>query len=147
MVPADPEAPAFKLLGGRLYNAGLKVQSLTEVFAVVGKILQRWGRSSRSGDAEELIRVLAGRPARRKLTVPIKAFVRHQSRPQAAIVTFLGPLHGPLHVFTFSDMLPEFLQANVQRLDHLGHWHSLHRRQGDAFPLGSPNRPDYTPGS
>lgn len=60
IVPVDPEAPTFKLLAGRLYNAGLKIQSLSEVFGVDRKTLQRWGRALRSGDAEELIRVLAG---------------------------------------------------------------------------------------
>ena len=44
IVPNQPQAPAFKLLGGRLFNAGLKVQSLTEVFQVDRKTLQRWGR-------------------------------------------------------------------------------------------------------
>ena len=77
-VPTDPEAPAFKMLAGRLYNAGLKVQSLTEVFGVDPKTLQRWGRALRSGDAEELVRVLAGRSAGRKLTPAIKAFVRQR---------------------------------------------------------------------
>jgi len=55
-----------------------KIQSLTEVFGVDRKTMQRWGRALRSGDAEELIRVLAGRSASRKLTPAIKAFVRHR---------------------------------------------------------------------
>src|SRR4249919_3847133 len=74
VVPDQPEAPAFKMLAGRLYNAGLKVQSLTEVFGVDRKTLQRWGRALQSGDAQELIRVLAGRSAGRKLTPVIEAF-------------------------------------------------------------------------
>jgi hypothetical protein len=78
IVPAQSEAPAFKILGGRLYNAGLKVQSLTEVFEVDRKTLQRWGRALQSGDAQELIRVLAGRSAGRKLTPAIEAFVRQR---------------------------------------------------------------------
>jgi hypothetical protein len=54
IVPNQTQAPAFKLLGGRLFNAGLKVQSLTEVFEVDRKTLQRWGRALQSGDAQEL---------------------------------------------------------------------------------------------
>ena len=77
-VPVNPEAPAFKMLAGRLYNAGIKIQSLTEVFGADRKTLQRWGRALRSGDAEELIRVLAGRSVGRKLTPAIKAFVRQR---------------------------------------------------------------------
>jgi len=78
MVPNDPKAPAFKMLAGRLYNAGLKVQTLTEVFEVDRKTLQRWGRALQSGDAQQLIHVLAGRSAARKLTPTIEAFVRHR---------------------------------------------------------------------
>jgi len=78
IVPNQAQAPAFKLLGGRLFNAGLKVQSLTEVFEVDRKTLQRWGRALQSGDAQELVRVLAGRSAGRKLTPTIEAFVRQR---------------------------------------------------------------------
>jgi len=78
IVPDEREAPAFKMLAGRLYNAGLKVQSLTEVFEVDRKTLQRWGRALQAGDAQELIRVLSGRSAGRKLTPVIEAFVRQR---------------------------------------------------------------------
>jgi hypothetical protein len=66
------------MLAGRLFNAGLKVQSLTEVFQVDRKTLQRWGRALQCGDAQELVRVLAGRSAGRKLTPAIEAFARHR---------------------------------------------------------------------
>lgn len=78
IVPDQPEAPAFKMLAGRLYNAGLKVQRLTEVFQADRKTLQRWGRALQLGDAQERIRVLAGRSAGRKLTPAIQAFVRQR---------------------------------------------------------------------
>lgn len=78
IVPDRPEAPALKMLAGRLYNAGVKAKSLTEVFEVDRKTLQRWGRALQSGDAAELIRVLAGRWAGRKLTPVIEAFVRRR---------------------------------------------------------------------
>ncbi len=78
MVPNDRKGPAFKMLAGRLYNAGLKVQTLAEVFEVDRKTLQRWGRALQSGDAQQLLHVLAGRSAARKLTPTIEAFVRHR---------------------------------------------------------------------
>jgi hypothetical protein len=78
IVPDQTDAPAFKMLAGRLYNAGLKVQSLTEVFEVDRKTMQRWGRALQSGDAQKLIRVLAGRSAGRKLTPAIEAFARRR---------------------------------------------------------------------
>jgi transposase len=78
IVPDDREAPALKMLAGRLYNAGLKVQSLTEVFEVDRKTLQRWGRALQSGNAQQLIQVLAGRSGARKLTPTIEAFVRQR---------------------------------------------------------------------
>jgi hypothetical protein len=46
-----------------LFNARIKIPSLTEVFQVDRKTLQRWGRALRSGDAQELIQGLAGRSA------------------------------------------------------------------------------------
>lgn len=78
IVSNQAEAPAFKMLAGRLYNAGIKAKSLTEVFEVDRKTLQRWGRALQSGDSAQLIRVLAGRSAGRKLTPVIEAFVRQR---------------------------------------------------------------------
>lgn len=78
IVPDEADAPAFKMLAGRLYNAGIKAKSLTEIFEVDLKTLQRWGRALQSGDGAELVRVLAGRSAGRKLTPVIEAFVRRR---------------------------------------------------------------------
>ena len=76
VVPQEREAPAFKLLVGRLYNAGVKACALSAIFEVDRKTMQRWGRALRSGDAPELVRVLAGRAWGRKLTPEIQAYVR-----------------------------------------------------------------------
>ena len=76
VVPADRNAPSFKMLVGRLYNAGLSRRVLQETFGVDLKTIQRWARALRSRDAEELVRVLAGRRAGRKLTPQIEAYVR-----------------------------------------------------------------------
>ena len=76
VVSADRNEPSFKLLVGRLYNAGLNLRVLQQTFQTDGKTIQRWGRALRSRNAQELIRVLEGRRASRKLTPEITAYVR-----------------------------------------------------------------------
>src|SRR5213594_4822493 len=72
VVSADRNAPSFKMLVGRLYNAGLSRRVLQETFRVDLKTIQRWAAALRSRDGEELVRVLAGRRAGRKLTPQIE---------------------------------------------------------------------------
>ena len=76
VVPADRNAPTFKMLLGRLYNAGLNRRVLQETFGVDLKTIQRWAAALRSPDAEELVQVMEGRQAARKLTPQIEAYVR-----------------------------------------------------------------------
>ena len=74
VVPEDRQHPAFKLLLGRLYNAGLKATCLQQSFGVDRKTMQRWGRALQSEDPQQLVQALAGRGPR-KLTPEIRAFV------------------------------------------------------------------------
>jgi hypothetical protein len=76
VVPADRNAPSFKMLVGRLYNAGLSRRVLQETFRVDLRTIQRWAAALRSRDGAELVRVLAGRRAGRKLMPQIEAYVR-----------------------------------------------------------------------
>jgi hypothetical protein len=76
VVPEDRQHPAFKLLIARLYNAGVKGVELQRSFQVDRKTMQRWGQALQSGDAEQLVRALAGRGGHRKLTPEIRSFVR-----------------------------------------------------------------------
>ena len=76
VVPEDAQHPAFKLLVGRLYNAGIKALALQRSFGVDRKTMQRWGQALQSGDAQQLVRALAGRGGHRKLTPEIESFVR-----------------------------------------------------------------------
>ena len=76
VVEDDREQVEFKLLVGRLYNAGLKKGRLEKQFEVDPKTMKRWGEALQSGDAETLARVLAGRSAHRKLTREIRSFGR-----------------------------------------------------------------------
>jgi hypothetical protein len=75
VVPDDSQHPAFRLLLGRLYNAGLKAVTLQRSFGVDRKSLQRWGRALCSNDPQHLARALAGRRGPRKFTPEIRAFV------------------------------------------------------------------------
>ncbi len=76
VVSADRNDPGFKMLVGRLHNAGVSLRVLQQTFESDAKTIQRWGRALRSRDAEELIRVLQGRRASRKFCPEIKAYVR-----------------------------------------------------------------------
>ena len=59
VVPNDPRSPAYRLLGARLYNAGLRVRTLEAVFGLDRKTLRKWGLALRSGDRKWLAEVLA----------------------------------------------------------------------------------------
>jgi hypothetical protein len=76
MVSANRNDPSFKMLVGRLHNAGVSLRVLQQTFECDAKTIRRWGRALRSRDAEELIRVLEGRRGSRKLSPEIKAYVR-----------------------------------------------------------------------
>ena len=76
IVPNDSAGPAFKLLLARLYNCGVKLSALCQGFQVDPKTVRRWGEALRQGDAVELVRVLEGRNAGRKLTPAVEKFSR-----------------------------------------------------------------------
>ncbi len=78
IVEDDPKHPNFKLLLERLYNVGARVQSITEAFEIPYTTLRRWGNAIKSGDAEQLMRVLAGRQHPRKLSTEILSFARYR---------------------------------------------------------------------
>jgi len=74
VIDDDPNSPTFKLLLARLYNAGVKPQSLLKTFPVSYTSLRRWGEALKTGDSEKLISVLAGRQHPRKLTPEVLSF-------------------------------------------------------------------------
>jgi hypothetical protein len=76
VVSADRNDPSFKMLVGRLSNAGVSRRVLRETFQVDPKTIQRWGRALRGRDVRELIRVLEGRRGSRKFSPEIQAYVR-----------------------------------------------------------------------
>ncbi|MEI6391607.1 MAG: hypothetical protein WCT12_10935 [Verrucomicrobiota bacterium] len=56
VVPNDHRSPAYRLLGARLYNAGLGVRTLEAVFGLDRKMLRKWGLALRSGGSEVVAR-------------------------------------------------------------------------------------------
>jgi len=48
-VSNDKGHPEYKLLLGRLYNAGIKAKALEDVFGVDHKTMKRWDRLLRAG--------------------------------------------------------------------------------------------------
>jgi hypothetical protein len=76
VVSAERDEPDFKMLVGRLANAGVSRRVLQHTFEVDPKTMRQWGRALRCRNASELIRVFAGRRANRKLTPEIQAYVR-----------------------------------------------------------------------
>ncbi len=80
IVPNESEHSAYKLLAGRLYNAGVKVRDLEEVFGADRKTMRLWGQALRSRDPEQLQRVLLGRGVSRKRTPAVEGYVRHRWR-------------------------------------------------------------------
>ena len=75
IVPNDPDHMGFKMMVGRLYNAGVKVTSLEDTFSLDRKTIGSWGRALLSRDPEVLQRVLLGRGAGRKRTPAIERYV------------------------------------------------------------------------
>jgi len=75
IVPDDPQSAAFKLMLGRFYNCGFKCRSLCETFSIDPKTLRRFGRALKS-TPEEMLRILEGRRAARKITTEMGSFAR-----------------------------------------------------------------------
>ena len=73
IIPAAADHPAHRMLVARLYNAGVKVAVLEELFDLDHKTIRAWGLALDSGDPEALQRMLFGAP--RKLTPAIREFI------------------------------------------------------------------------
>ena len=78
IVPADREHVAYRMLVARLYNAGLRVRTLAEVFQLDPKTMRAWGRALRSRDPALLQRMVLGPGAGRKRTAAIDGYVRRR---------------------------------------------------------------------
>ena len=70
----------FKILLGRLYNAGYKCKELTSAFDVDLKTIRKWGNALKSNDYSLMESAFAGHEAKRKLTGAIESYVRIRFR-------------------------------------------------------------------
>lgn len=75
VVPDDPDDMAFKMMVGRLYNAGVMVTTLEDVFKSDRKTIRSWGLAILSRDPDILHRVMLGRWVNRKRTHAIDKYV------------------------------------------------------------------------
>jgi len=76
IVPSDRGDTRFKLMVAHLFNVGIKLTALHEAFGVDPRTIKKWGNALKSGDAQRLIKALAGRGGDRKLTPAVMHFVR-----------------------------------------------------------------------
>jgi hypothetical protein len=76
IVADNREHANYKLLVGRLYNAGVNRAALRRAFHADAKTMRRWGQASKSTDVHEIVRILAGRQYSRKLTSEIQSYIR-----------------------------------------------------------------------
>lgn len=74
-VPDDKEHIAYKMLVGRLYNAGITRKALYQAFEADLKTMRRWGEGLKNENPEDLVRAFSGRQYSRKLTSEIQAYV------------------------------------------------------------------------
>ena len=70
----------FKLLLGRLYNAGYKRKELTSAFDVDLKTIRKWGYALKSNDFISMEAAFAGHEAKRKLSPDIESYARSRFR-------------------------------------------------------------------
>ncbi len=78
VVPANREHIAYRMLVARLYNAGVLVRTLAEVFQLDPKTMRAWGHALRSRDPALLQRMVLGPEAGRKRTTAIEGYVRRR---------------------------------------------------------------------
>lgn len=78
VVPNERDCPAYRFLAARLYNAGVRVQTLEELLGLDRKTMRRWGLALQSGDRQVLVDLLNGRWGRRKFTLEMEGYVRQR---------------------------------------------------------------------
>ena len=79
-IRCDPATLQYKLLVGRLVNAGWPLTEVRQHFAHDNRTLKRWAAALTSDDPAFVVRVLNGRGAEGKVTEPIRRFVAERYR-------------------------------------------------------------------
>jgi len=75
-VADDFQDPTYRSMVARLYNAKLKLKSLTEVFQIDPKTIRSWGEALKSRDPQRMSVMFFGADAGRKRTALVESFVR-----------------------------------------------------------------------
>ena len=78
IVEDNRDSLQFKILIARLYNSRISTRKLTSVFGVSHQTMKKWGDALKSEDPLEVLSAMRGRNNPKKLTIEIKAFIRHR---------------------------------------------------------------------
>ncbi|MBI5541507.1 MAG: hypothetical protein HY951_15700, partial [Bacteroidia bacterium] len=78
VVPDDKNNILYKMLVGKLYNAGIKRKSLEKAFGVTRTTMQRWGRAVKKRKEKEMLEALAGPGFPRKLTDVMERYIKER---------------------------------------------------------------------
>jgi hypothetical protein len=75
-IPFKREHVLFKMLIGRLYNCGYRLNDLVAKFGPSHKTIRRWGKALLSSDLDYIRKVFSGHENKRKITPEIDGFIR-----------------------------------------------------------------------
>lgn len=76
VVPADHDDMRFKLMIVHLYHVGVTKKQLNDTFGIDKRTIKRWSNAIKSGKAEIITKVFAGRRAGRKLTPEVTEYIK-----------------------------------------------------------------------
>ena len=74
----EKDNPQLKLLIARLKNAGVKTSILTRQFGYCYRSIIRWSKALENGDLEQLVEVLKGQGAPKKLNKEVEGFAGYE---------------------------------------------------------------------
>ena len=84
-ISIDAEEIGHKMFIGRLYNSGVKLCILREVFEHDGRTVKKWGNSLKTCDVDEMSKAFTGRKAVRKTTPELIRYVLQQYHSRSVL--------------------------------------------------------------
>ena len=84
-VSINPEDLRHKMLIGRLYNGGAKLNTLSKSFQHDPRTISAWGNALKSNNLDEMAQVFAGRSAQKKVTPHLIKYVCQQYKNRAVL--------------------------------------------------------------
>ena len=78
VIDDKPDNPNLKFMIARLFNAGVKKQTLVDTFGYCYNTIRRWSEALKTDDALTIVHTLSGQGAPKKLTVEIQSFISHR---------------------------------------------------------------------